>query len=284
MPRWPEPAHDANDAACACIDDRRFVEAIPHAETAAGLAPGWVAPLLNLTVAYKHARRWRDVLRAADRIARLDPSALEDVHWNVAIAATALGDWARARAAWQAAGIRIPPGEGPIEMAIGPTPIRVSPDAYAEVVWCERIDPARARITSVPLPESGRRHGDLVLHDGEPRGKRTLHGRELSVFDELELIATSPYSTFRAVIQAPDPSALAAIIDGVDAVIEDWTDTIELLCKECSLGNPDHQDHSHGPTGEWRTERTLGIAARTESDLAVLRRRPGVRSIACVLA
>ena len=288
MGKWPEPALDANDTACELIDARKFVEAIPHAETAARLAPGWVSPHFNLAVAYKHARRWGDVLAAADRIAAIDPSAPDSgLHWNVGVAATALGDWPRARAAWAAAGIAIPPGDGPIEMALGWTPVRVSVDEHPEVVWCERIDPVRARITSVPLPESDRRYGDLVLHDGEPRGKRTLHGHERSVFDELELLAMSPYATFRVIVHAGDADALGAITEGLDAHdvrIEDWTDTLEMLCKECSLGNPDHHDHDHAPSGEWRDERRLGIAARAEADLAVLRGRRGVRSIEQVLA
>lgn len=54
-------------------------------------------------------------------------------------------------------------------------------DGNAEVVWCRRLDPARALIRNVPMAESGRGYGDLVLHGGEPKGTRSIEGREVSI-------------------------------------------------------------------------------------------------------
>src|SRR5262245_9044692 len=163
----PAAALAAHEAAGACIDERRFVDAIPHEETAVRLCPDWSSPWFNLAVGYKHARRWQETLDACERAIALGADHVEGAHWNAGIAATALGRWDRARAAWSATGIELPTGDGPIDMKIGATPIRVSPDEMPEVVWCDRIDPCRARIRSVPLPESRRRYDDLLLHDGE---------------------------------------------------------------------------------------------------------------------
>ncbi len=117
--------------------------------------------------------------------AELDPKN-EPAWWNLGIAATALGDWAAAQRAWAGYGIVIPRGEGPLEMGLGAVPIRIDPNGKPEVVWCARLDPARARIASVPFPESGRGCGDVLLTDGAPRGYREYRGRQVPVLNELE--------------------------------------------------------------------------------------------------
>ena len=287
----PAAAREAFDRAAELLRERRFVDAVAPAEEAARLAPNWESPWWDLTVAYKHAHRWRDVLAAADRYAQLARDPGDGPHWNAGIAATALGDWPRARAAWRACKIPIPDGEGPIVMNIGPTPIRIRPEEAAEVVWCERIDPARAIVRSVPLPDSERRYGDLVLHDGEPRGKRKLGDREVSVFDELALLQASRYATWRVVIHAADAAAMTAFVagfDDTDTCVEDWTESIVPLCKDCSLGRP-HDHHERERDLGWRPERRLGVAAKSEGDLAPLRTstgrwRDGVVSVDLVLS
>lgn len=295
----PEAAREAHEAAGICIRERRFVDSIRFAEEATRLSPGWAAPWWNLTVGYKHARRWEDTLRACDQAIALDPADAEGPHWNAGIAATALGQWARARAAWAAVGITVPAGDGPVELHAGPAPIRIWADERAEapeVVWTDRIDPCRARIRSIPLPDSGHRYDDLVLHDGEPRGKRRLGERKLSVFDELQILERSEYGTFEAVVRCADEGELAKLIAELETaalVVEDWTGDFRALCEACSLGDPDgdeHHGHAHDGDGDWRPERRLGIAARAASDLRPLqaaprwwRRRPEVLSVRQVL-
>jgi hypothetical protein len=271
----PPEALAANALAGQCIDERRFVDAIAPSETAVRLCPDWPAAWANLTVGYKHAHRWEDVLRACDRMSALAGEPSPGPHWNAGIAATALRRWDRARAEWAAAGIALPPGEGPLAMALGLTPIRVAVESAPEVVWCDRIDPCRARIVNVPLPESQRRHGDLVLHDGEPRGKRRLRERSVSVFDELEVLEESPFGTWEVVVSCANPGARDALVEELSnaaLVVEDWTASFQIMCEACSLGDPDAR-HDHGTEeGPWSVERRLGVAARAASDLRPLRR------------
>lgn len=290
MDRIPEAARAAHDCAGECIADRRFVDAIAHAEEAVRICPEWAAPWWNLTVAYKHARRWEDTLRACERAIGLNPADAEGPHWNAGIAATALGRWERARAAWSTLGIEIPAGSGPIDMDLGPTPIRVSPQEQPEVVWCDRIDPCRARIRSVPLPESGRRYLDLVLHDGEPRGKRQLGERLVSVFDELDVLEQSPFGTWEVRVDCARSEELDDLRErlvAADLGIEDWTTSIQLLCAKCSLGDPEDHEHPE-PDEAWTPERRLGVAAPSEDALRPLLRagfwwRSGVVSVRRVL-
>ncbi|HZF38186.1 MAG TPA: tetratricopeptide repeat protein, partial [Blastocatellia bacterium] len=144
-----------------------IAEAVKYYQKAIKLWPAWATPWYNLGLLRKEQRNWQESLRCNQKAVALDASE-QDAWWNLGIAATALEDWAEARRAWKGFGIEIPEGEGPIEMEIGLTPIRINPYEEAEVVWCRRIDPARAIIACVPLPQSDHRFGDLLLHDGAP--------------------------------------------------------------------------------------------------------------------
>lgn len=242
----------------ALFDERRFAEAVEPARDRVRAYPDNGSFWWDLGVALKHARRWKECLDACDRAIALEPDDCAGPQWNGGIAATALGDWARAREAWTSYGITLPPGEGPLEMEIGNCCVRVFAGGHSEVVWAKRLDPCRARILSVPTPESEHRHGDVVLHDGEPRGKRGT----ASVFDELELLERSPYATWRVEVacQTPeDRDELLARYDEVDGAAEDWTESLVILCKACSLGEP-HEHHEHRPQGPWKVERVFGLA------------------------
>jgi hypothetical protein len=265
-------AREAADRAGTCIDERRFVDAIPDAERAAELAPAWLRPWWLLTIAYKHDLRWRDCLNACQRALTGDDDEDEGIHWNAGIAATALGDWEAARHAWRACGIAIPDGDGPLEMKLGLTPVRIDPKGNTEVVWCRRIDPCRAEIVSIPLPDSGRRHGDIVIHDGEPRGTRMLGEHERSVFDELTLLEASTMGTWVIEVDVDDEATLEKLFAPLEGTqYEDWTSNVRSLCAACSLGKPhDHHDTDGGPPA-WQRRRRIGVAAPSEESFAPLR-------------
>jgi hypothetical protein len=228
------------------------------------LAPAWPAPVFNLGLLAKRDRRWDEARALNRRAAELDPNS-PPAWWNLGIAATALGDWKTARLAWSRYGIDVPEGEGPIEMDLGLVPIRLRPLSLSEVVWCRRIDPARAVVLSVPTPESGRGYWDTVLHDGEPRGSRQLDGAEVSVFDEIQLLAPGRLHTFAARVTAPahgDVEALAASCRAGEHAVEDWEASVRWLCRRCSEGSP--HAHDGACDEEWVPERTVAVAARSE--------------------
>ncbi|MCI0643550.1 MAG: tetratricopeptide repeat protein, partial [Chloroflexi bacterium] len=175
--------------------------------------------------------------------------------------------WEEARRAWSAYGVKLEPGSGPIDMKLGLTPIRLNPEASAEVVWCDRIDPARAIIRSIPFPSSGHRFADLLLHDGAPNGYRLFQGKEVPVFDELEILEPSGFSTFEAVVEASNPAdrdALIALAAERKIPIENWS-TVRVLCRLCSQGRP-HQKHQPQPPDEGPLVR-YGIASQSESEV-----------------
>lgn len=206
----------------------------------------------DLALAHKFRRDWSAAraagLAAVDR--GVEPQG-DPTWWNLGIAATALRDWALARRAWRGYGIDLDGDDGPIEADLGLTPVRILGRNSAEVVWARRLCPARAQLVSVPLPESGRRWGETVLHDGAPNGSREWNGQQVPVFDEIQLFEPSDTPTFTVHVDAGTDDVEALIDRFVHAGwgVEDMAD-VRLLCASCSEGHvePGH-DHERGESG-----------------------------------
>ena len=246
------------------LNERGLVaEAVKYYQKAIKLWPAWATPWYNLGLLRKEQRNWQESLLCNQKAVAIDPEG-QDAWWNLGIAATALEDWAEARRAWKGFGIEIPEGEGPIEMELGLTPIRINPYDEAEVVWCDRIDPARAIIACVPLPQSDHRFGDLLLHDGAPNGFGKVEDKEVPVFDELQLIASSEYGTFEVIVSGVGPEDVELLSDlaaeqGLAA--EDWSSNLRFICRACSEGSlAGKHTHDTGQTDYLR----IGFAAFSE--------------------
>jgi tetratricopeptide (TPR) repeat protein len=230
------------------------------------LDPGWSVPEYNLGLVYKYKGEWERSLVHNLRATELAPED-QAGWWNLGIAATALGRWDVARAAWRGAGIELPAGDGPIDYPCGPAPIRLDPEGHAEVVWAERLDPARAKIRSIPTPESGFRFDDLVLNDGAATGFRKLNDQEVPVFNCLALLFPSKFSTWVVEVdlsragssEANAVARLEELAQLSSLAAEDWSVSLHLLCKACSEGRP-YSDHEHPPT-DAGPNRRLAIAA-----------------------
>lgn len=225
--------------------------------------------LYNVGLIYKYQSSWSESFRFNKRAYELRPKD-EATAWNLAIAATALHDWRTARSIWSTLGIKITPGDSPIEDNFGIAPVRLNSDNEGEVVWSKRIDPVRTRLTSIPYAHSGFRHGDIVLHDGAPVGYRTYQGREFAVFNVLQLFEPSRFSTYEADIVAPRPTdieALERICDDSGTAMEDWSRSVRILCRACSEGRPHEHHDSDKKEEEWKAERRIVLAAISESQI-----------------
>ena len=220
-----------------------------------------------LGLAHKYLRDWpaslRHNLRAQELHEEFDPSSA----WNAGIAATALGDWAEARRQWTRCGIRIPEGEGPIEGDFGLVSVRLNPWGDGETVFARRIDVVRARLLNVPLPESGHRLFDIVLHDGARNGERRIEDGTVPVFNALARLAPSDYRTYVAFVRGDSPEDIAdrenATLPGI-GYVEDWTGSIVHYCLRCSYGAP-HRHDDADEAGEWQGERNLGIGSQSKA-------------------
>jgi len=273
-----------NDAGREQADAGDWDAALAFYQQAIDLFPVYSPVLYNMGLIYKWRRQWADCLDANERAARRLPEDHGDpALWNLGIAATALHRWDVAREAWRRYGVSIPDGEGELELDFGPTPIRLNPDGNAEVVWGTRIDPARVVIRNVPTPESGHHWGDIVLHDGEPKGERTIAGRVCSVFDEIELWKPSGIPTLSVEVTAADAEDSRALEDAfaeAGLAAEDWTKELRFLCKACSEGTAP-EGHEHPPAPH-TAERHFGLAAPLDVATRLLTawaaERPGTRA------
>jgi hypothetical protein len=238
------------------------------------VAPRWSVAWYHRGLVLKHLRRWQESLNCNSRATELEPSD-KAAWWNMGIAATAVADWVAARKAWRGFGAAdVPDGDGPLDLPCGFTPIRINPNGDAEVVWARRIDPARAELLSIPFPESGHRWGDIVLNDGAPTGYRRHDGREVPVFDALQMLEPSVYSTFIARVRLPADGGhaerLTEIADGLGGCAEDWSTSVRLICKACSEGRPHatHDKKDAPPTGVHNIALAARDRAHTEQMLA----------------
>lgn len=288
----------ATTRAFSLIDDGRYEDAGALLTRAADLEPWLSESWFNLALLHKFRHDWERARMAGLRaVALLEKDVGAPDWWNLGIAATALQDWTLAHRAWQAYGLGVPAGPAtagePLGMKLGGAAVRLSPEGEAEVVWGRRLDPARIEVQNIPLPSSGRRWGEVVLHDGVPRGERTTitHGltggtpSAYPVFDEIELWAPSSVPTWVVLIEAvtaADRDALEQLAADAGYAAEDWSASVRLLCRSCSesrmpaeegdgLALHDPHDHSvpghPGPLGHtavsglWSPERECGVAA-----------------------
>lgn len=213
----------------------------------------------------KYLRDWPSSLAHNRRSIELREERNDASLWNAAIAATALGEWAEARRLWAACEIAVPDGDGPIAGDFGIASVRLNPWGRAETLYARRIDPVRARLLNIPLPESGYRRGDIVLHDGACTGKRPLRGGWVPVFNVLARCEVSEFRTFAAFVDCPSRAdledLLAMRVPGIDD-LEDWTGDVAYYCLRCSYGAP-HRHRAPEEIGDWDSERNVGIAAQS---------------------
>jgi hypothetical protein len=250
-------ANRHNARAIQLEDAGEIEQAIAHYQKATRWDRRWSVPWYNLGLLFKRQANWPESLRHNRRAVELNP-ADEAAWWNLGIAATALGEWQTAREAWRACGMNVPDGDDPIVGNYGAVPVRLNPEGNAEVVWCTRIDPARAIIRNIPMPESGHRCGDLLLHDGAPNGTRVYNGVDVPVFDELALLQPSQLGTFVVRIDglaAGDVHYLTDEAESAGLQAESWSETVRLLCRACSEGLFD-QEHTHLDPDEEEEEET----------------------------
>jgi len=258
------------DRAYAAIDAGALAEASRDFQALIQQQPAHAHHHYMLGLAHKYMLDWPVSLAHNLRAIELYEQMGEAEHWNAAIAATALSDWAQARRLWAACGVRVPEGSGPIEHDYGVAVVRLHPWNGGETVYVRRIDPVRARLLNVPWPESGHRFGDIVLHDGAVTGYRFDGEHKVPVFNELGRLIASEFQTFAVFVRCDSRADLQALLDATAPGIgfaEDWTE-IRNYCMRCSYGTV----HSHEPqsASDWNADRSLGIASQSRKSVEKL--------------
>ena len=216
--------------------------------SAAALAPEWSVPLYDLGLLFKYQGRWEESLEFNRRASELAPDD-QGAWWNRGIAATALGRWSEARRVWEQCGVKDPGGPDPPDYRLGRTAVRLDPGGAGEVVWGPRLDPARVRLTNVPLPSSIYRWGDIVLHDGAGDGHRIVDGRKYLVFNVLERLVPSPIQTFIVELASVNDAAVEALsrlAADMGGAAETGGRRRASCAADCSFGVPHEHDAPGG--------------------------------------
>lgn len=275
----PPLDHETIDAlaarAYAAYDDGDLGEARIRLDALLAAAPDAPDYHYMQGLVCKYMGDWPTSLHHNLRSLALRADADEASRWNAAIAATALGDWAEARRQWADCGIEIPDGDGAIDANFGVASIRLNAWDSGETLFARRIDPVRARLINIPLPDSGYRYGDIVLHDGASTGQRRFHQSMVPVMNALQRMETSEFQTFAVFATCPRRADLDALVDarmpGV-AFIEDWTESIVHVCLRCSYGAPHRHDDDARKVepGAWSPARNIGIAAQSRHSVVRL--------------
>ncbi|MEV6015381.1 tetratricopeptide repeat protein [Streptomyces sp. f51] len=229
----------------------------------------------DAALAHKFLRNWEKALDLGREAAARSPRGEGDpAYWNLGIAATILRDWATARDAWSGFGIELPGGEGEIDGRFGAACVRLDTEGQREVVWIERLCPTRGRVVNVPVT-GGRRYGEIVVHDGEPKGERVYDGTAFPVFDELTLFEASPLPTLEVTVAAGEAGDLEALLalfteHGFGA---EPASSVRLLCACCSEGT--HQQEREVLAGA----QAVSLAAPEPQARLLLERWAGERAI-----
>lgn len=225
----------------------------------------------DAALAHKFLRNWSKAYELGREAAARAPRGEGDpAYWNLGIAATIQRDWATAREAWAGFGIELPEGDGEIRARFGPACVRLDTGGEREVVWIDRLCPTRGRVVNVPA-SGGRRYGEIVVHDGEPKGRRVVDGREYPVFDELLLFEASDLPTLEVTVHAGDTADLEALIDlfAEQGYGAEPASSMELLCTCCSEGT--HEQERSVRAGA----QTVSLAAPEEEARRLLERWAG---------
>lgn len=267
------------------LEDQGDREGAERAYKAAiAISPEWSVPYFNLGLLFKQQSRWEEALEVNQKVVLLAPGDT-GAWWNLGIAASALGNWSEARRAWSACGLTAPSEDGPPDFNFGTTAVRLDPDAVGEVVWAHRIDPARSRIISVPLPATDYNYGDVLLTDGAPDGHRVVNGRELPVFNVLARLSRSPFRKFVVELVSASPERVDALVHHaglMGGAAEHWGQSTRILCADCSRGVP----HQHDPDEPAPAHLHCGLAASDSAHAetiitAWLANVPGLDVIRC---
>ena len=177
-------------------------QASPLIRFALSKNPGDVSARYNLGIIHKFAGEY-DESAAAFREVLVHQPEEKGALWSLGIALTAVRDFAGARTAWQRLGIVVPESDGDYARPGERLPIRISAHAdapvQAEVVWGDRLCPARARVTGIPRYGGLAAFGDVVLVDGASIGEvpGPHEGERVAIVECLSLFSEAKGRLYR---------------------------------------------------------------------------------------
>ena len=126
---------------------------------------------------------------------------------------------------------------------MGLIPVCLNSDTAPEIVWADRIDPARARIVSVPTAGSGYHYRDLILIDAEVSGYRVMQGQRHKVYNQLQVLRRSRYQTWTvrlSAVSVSDVNVLDGLCLGEELGFDNWSNMVSSTVRKNANQLPEY--------------------------------------------
>jgi hypothetical protein len=260
-------------------------DALTAYDRALTLAPDRGHWWFDLGVLHKWRGRYEQAFDCTLK-ARARVGATKPVLWNLAIAATALGQGDVAAGAWRDLGIpaEVNPKSGmPYVEGLPPAQIRVPsrgpgtgapgdevPDRAVglEVLWVAPLSPCHGVVQTPPFREAPVDFGDVVLWDGSPVG---IADDGTPRFPLLTRLRAGDEHRWRFVALEQQPGDARRVADGLPEPVRVFVqrERVEWMCPQCASGDA-FRKHDHLPTEEHRIVYGTMVAPPT-LDLAAFR-------------
>ncbi|WP_373974549.1 hypothetical protein NT239_13060 [Chitinibacter sp. SCUT-21] len=248
---------ELKSAAHAAWEDGDLAAAEQHFLAALAIDEQDAQTHYDLALLYKNSEpsNWTKAQQHNARALEIKPDD-EAAWWNLGIAATANQDWASAAQAWAKFGHHYSADElAGLQSGTERIAIRIRVGKHQEVIFGQRIDPARALVSGVPLPDLEIGHGDILLLDGVPRGAREVDGVSYPVYEVLERIYQHTAATYVIEAEVPDETA---------------QDTLFKVAAEAKLPVADFDFNVASEAPKWLVVRQYGVAAIEDQPVADL--------------
>jgi len=230
-----------------------------------------VSWLFDLGLVHKVARAWPEAVEVNRRARDLMETPHRGVLFNLAIAATALGDGQAAAEAWRAAGIEatceadaLPfvPGVPPAQVRLptlgsghAPSGEGELPDQAAsfEAVWVQPLSPCHGVVRSPTHREAIADFGDVVLWDPAPVAVVERDGEPVPRFPLLGVLKPGDERRLRFLAMQQSAGQIDAIAASMPSgvVLYAHGERVEVVCPRCAAGDV-LVKHEHQPAEEHR--------------------------------
>lgn len=224
--------------------------------------PNWGRPFFRLSLIYKERKEWKPTFHYSKKAVECDEGNKE-AWWNLSLAATVLQHWKTRQEAWTKL--------GHTRQAIKMLPIELTARNFREVVWARQIDLVRARIESIPHPFSGRRYGEVILHECKSAGNMVMGTKTIPIYKEVQRLERSFFDTYSVLLhtdKSSDIDLLDKLCLDADLGFDNWSNTNELHLNKQRSATPEYymKNFFEGAAPE-QNYHVIGIASKKDADV-----------------
>ena len=199
------------------------------------VAPSWGRPCFRLSLIYKGRKEWKPTFYYSRKAVDCNVENKE-AWWNLGLAATVLQHWEVVQEAWKILGYSL--WQKPRML-----PIEIATQNFREVIWTRQLDMVRARIESIPHPFSGRRYGEIILHERKAVGNMVVGKKTTPIYKEVQRLERSFFDTYSVLLhtaERKDIELLDKLCLDADLGFDNWSNSNELHLNKHRTSQPEY--------------------------------------------